>query len=398
MRLLLIDTALQGLIAAFVEGGDKPFRILAERRAKVSGGAAEQLLPAIEAARAEAGMKLADLDGLVATIGPGSFTGIRTGLSVARGLALALRKPLWGLTTTAILAAMAEDMAEEGAAVVAAIDARRAEIYLQPFRQGAPLEEPAILPLAEVAALLPPGLLHLIGSGAALLRDAAMPRGGMIVDPSAAPELDIGYLAAFARLGLARAEAGLPQTHSDGELPKPLYIRPPDAALPAVAQPAARLAVSIRPAGRHETDLLAAIQAEAFPRAWSASSIGDLMVMPGVVAFLALDGDQPVGFIMGRLAAEEAEVITLAALPRLRRLGIGSALLDHLLQAMHGHGARECFLEVGESNASAQALYRKAGFAPVGRRKDYYETAQGRESAIVMRKAPIGPVSRADGA
>jgi ribosomal-protein-alanine N-acetyltransferase len=61
------------------------------------------------------------------------------------------------------------------------------------------------------------------------------------------------------------------------------------------------------------------------------------------------------------------------------------------MAVMHGHGAWECFLEVGESNAAAQALYARAGFLPVGRRKDYYETERGRESAIVMRKAPIGP-------
>ena len=96
------------------------------------------------------------------------------------------------------------------------------------------------------------------------------------------------------------------------------------------------------------------------------------------------------GYLIGRDAAGSGEILNLAVDPDHRRRGIARALLDRGLAELARRGADEVFLEVRESNASAQQLYRGAGFRPVGVRADYYR--QPREDALVLR---LGLGSRA---
>ncbi len=388
MKWLLLDTALDACTVVIAEGD----AVRVEQRGAGGKGHAERLLPTIEAARQAAGIALSDIDAIAATIGPGSFTGIRTALSVARGLSLALRRPLWGLSTTA---ALGWQGAEAGRATVAVIDARREEVYLQAFAPaaeglGAALAEPALLRLDQADAALPGGPLTLVGSGAHLLEQKPERRVSPApVSPNAASLLHFATLAA----GAWRPGDALPIP------PKPLYIRPPDAALPKVVQPAATLAVRLEPAGAALAAVMSQLHREGFHDGWDEAALVQLLTMPGAFALLALDGaDQPAGFALGRVAADEAEVISITVRPRLRRLGIGGVLLRGLRQQAAARQAKTLFLEVAESNIAAQALYRSAGFNEVGRRKDYYEVARitpdtpvKREAALVMR-ADIAPV------
>lgn len=386
MKLLALDTALNACSVAIVEGSlDGEWRVLARLVSPGGKGNAERLLPVLEEARQQAGIDLAQLDGIAATIGPGSFTGIRTALATARALGLALSKPVWGITTTEALAIAA---AAPGRATVAVIDARRDEVYIQAFAAaesglGAALQDPALLLLKDAAAQLPQAPLTVVGSGAMLLQMAAS-RDDIILS-AAAPDPDPVIIA---RLALQRPA---PQ-----RAPAPLYIRPPDAALPATAQPRAQLAVAIRPCGIESAEILSALHGEAFKTGWSDQSFIDLLTMPGALALLAASGEQPVGFVLLRQAADEAEVITLAVRPRLQRLGVARALMQAGLQQMAERGATSCFLEVAEDNEAAKALYAALGFQEVGRRPGYYHGAPGqgaaatsgantRKNAIVMK-------------
>jgi ribosomal-protein-alanine N-acetyltransferase len=129
---------------------------------------------------------------------------------------------------------------------------------------------------------------------------------------------------------------------------------------------------------------LARIHASSFELAWDESELHDLLKTPGTLAF-ATSG----GFIMVRVAADEAEILTLAVAPAERRRGTGSALVS--VAALHAHqmGARMIFLEVRASNTAARALYRRFGFAEVGVRKAYY----GKEDALILRaNLPIIPL------
>ncbi|MBS4047664.1 MAG: ribosomal protein S18-alanine N-acetyltransferase [Alphaproteobacteria bacterium] len=143
--------------------------------------------------------------------------------------------------------------------------------------------------------------------------------------------------------------------------------------------------------GLEAAAVLAALHAEAFAgqstELWTETSLRELLAMPGALALLALQGEQPVGFILLRLAADEAEIITLAVQPQLRRQGVARRLLTVGLAKVTGRGAQQCFLEVAESNVAARGLYASAGFAEVGRRPGYYRDAAGlSRDAILMRK------------
>lgn len=130
-------------------------------------------------------------------------------------------------------------------------------------------------------------------------------------------------------------------------------------------------------------------------RAWSAPEMLELMGDPAIGICLARNEaacaaglPDVVGFGLYRVAADEAELLTLAVLPEARRAGCGGRLLAACEAGARHRGAARMFLEVSEANAAARGLYGAAGFADSGRRKGYYRRADGsRADAIVMAKA-----------
>lgn len=130
---------------------------------------------------------------------------------------------------------------------------------------------------------------------------------------------------------------------------------------------------------------LSALHHSAFttPRPWSETEIAELLTGIGVFC----DGDRR-GFVMGRSVAGEAEVLTLAVAPEMRRQGRARALMHGFERDALATGADTAFLEVAEDNAPAIALYLSLGYAQVGRRRRYFETPQGMHiDALVMRKS-----------
>lgn len=226
MNILGLDTA-QGACSAAVWQGDagEGGRVLARRFELMRTGHAERLMPQAVEVMAEAGLEMAALDRLAATIGPGTFTGTRVALAAARGMAVALKIPLIGITT---LEAVAAGLTPgEGRVRVGAFDARRGEVYFQVFEGAslAPLNDPQVLDVAsaaKAAADVAGGQgIGVAGTGAQLLTDALAERG---LD-AAAPDVQAHPDAAIvARLAAARAIPALP--------PAPLYLRAPDAKLP----------------------------------------------------------------------------------------------------------------------------------------------------------------------
>jgi ribosomal-protein-alanine N-acetyltransferase len=182
--------------------------------------------------------------------------------------------------------------------------------------------------------------------------------------------------------GLAEG-AGLPAT--------PLYLRAPDVtAAPARRQSEAAScndAVALRAAGAFDLDILAALHAACFADAWSVRAMAALLATPGTFALIAAAGGEPAGFVMARVAAEEAEVLSLCVLPAHRRGGIGRRLLDRAGALAVQRGAAALFLEVAEDDPGARQFYAASGFAQVGRRADYYRRPAGRRaSALVLRR------------
>jgi tRNA threonylcarbamoyladenosine biosynthesis protein TsaB len=216
MRVLAIDTALAACAAAVLDTSQTT--VVAHESMTMARGHAEAVMPLIARVMDQADIAFAALDRIAVTVGPGSFTGLRVGLSAARGIALASGKPAIGLTTLAGFAAplIAED---DQSAVVAAIDARHNHVYLQVFGVGGKtVVPPRIASLEEAVRLAAAAPARIVGSGAALIA-AQWPntrQPPVLVEQVEAP--DIGWIA---RLGAAADD--------DCGPPKPLYLRAPDA-------------------------------------------------------------------------------------------------------------------------------------------------------------------------
>ena len=146
--------------------------------------------------------------------------------------------------------------------------------------------------------------------------------------------------------------------------------------------------MKLRPATREDASALADLHAGAFDEPWSADDIVRFAEDRGGFALAAEEGDGALaGFILCRLIAGEAEVLTLAVRPAARRRGVGRALLEAAL-ALSQPSASAMFLEVAADNPGAVALYRQAGFEVVGRRAGYYgRPAAPSIDAFVMRRA-----------
>ena len=133
------------------------------------------------------------------------------------------------------------------------------------------------------------------------------------------------------------------------------------------------------------------IHAEHFLRPWSEDEFASLLDQAPVFGFAAWPVGQrrarPVGFALARLAAGEAEILTIAVARSHRRLGLGRDLMEAVLRTLHADRAEALFLEVDETNVPALSLYKRLGFREVGRRPGYYEQPDGpRSAALVMRR------------
>jgi tRNA threonylcarbamoyl adenosine modification protein YeaZ len=216
VRILAIDTALGAcsacLMAAGAAGPEAVESIAMER------GHAEALLPLVDRVVATAEGGFSTLDRVAVTIGPGSYTGLRVGISAARAIGLAAGIPVVGVSTlSALLASLVA--ADTRRLMAAAIDARHGHVYFQAILPGGrSLVAPALVPVRDAVRLVGAGPVTLTGSGAPLVAAEALNQGieAFVADAPLAPDI-----ALVARLGLVADPAQA--------RPKPLYLRAPDA-------------------------------------------------------------------------------------------------------------------------------------------------------------------------
>ncbi|HEU4526053.1 MAG TPA: ribosomal protein S18-alanine N-acetyltransferase [Gemmatimonadales bacterium] len=139
----------------------------------------------------------------------------------------------------------------------------------------------------------------------------------------------------------------------------------------------------IRPAAPADAAALVAIERRCFSDPWSEAAFREALSSDRTFALVAEGARGPAGYLIGREAGGSGEILNLAVAPELRRRGLGGALLEKGLVEFRRREASEVFLEVRESNRSAQALYLARGFRPVGQRAAYYRNP--REDALVLR-------------
>ncbi|MDE2444685.1 MAG: tRNA (adenosine(37)-N6)-threonylcarbamoyltransferase complex dimerization subunit type 1 TsaB [Alphaproteobacteria bacterium] len=365
MIVLALDTSLASCSACVYDAGRG--LLLAEAFEEMERGQAEALPPMVQKVMAQAHLSYAQLSRIAVTTGPGTFTGIRIGLSFARGLGLTLGVKVVGIDTTkAVEVAVAEVFSQ-----VHVIHQAGASGFFYHWQKNNSTNI-EILNLDAILARIPAGEALLVGSGAVKVKELS-------------GRLD---LALQADLNLPRASrfvayaASLPNPN---QFPEPTYLRQADAKPQSTAlRPLANMA--LRPVNP-ETDLatLATLHQTSFDHGWTESDISQMLASPGYAALLAETPDGPAGFILYRMAADEAEIITFAVDPALRRRGAGQALLSHAIAILKSVGLTKLYLDVAATNHEAIGLYRKAGFADAGLRKGYYARTNGpAEDALVL--------------
>ncbi len=222
MRILAVDGALARASAAVWADG----RVLAHAGENAARGQPTLLPRMVKQVLAEAGLEPSSLDAVAAVVGPGGFTGLRTALALAQGIALAVGRPAVGVTTGEALAAGVDPALRLAHPVWTVVDSRRGRVFLERFAQGgavAALAPPESLALEELPAV-PPGVVPVLaGDAVELVRQALAARGvEAVVSGHTLP--DAAHVAAVAARRLM------------GEVPPlaalPLYVEPPAVRMP----------------------------------------------------------------------------------------------------------------------------------------------------------------------
>src|SRR3990172_12724152 len=307
------------------------------------------VLPAVELALRGLGLDVSALDGFAVTTGPGSFTGLRVGISTVQGLALAAGRLCVGMSSLDVLALAATDRAPT---VVALVDAFRDQVFSGVYAgDGRPLGE------------------RRVPSRRSVPRDQARPGR----DPRASG-------------GQGRAAGGAAAPVPEGRR------HPQDRAVSPHA-------LWLERAGPEDVSALAAVEAACFSHPWPRQHFAQEVAYgaPGAVLVLrspaAREGAAKGvhAYCVYRVVVDEMLILDVAVTPDWRRRGLAAWLLRFALAKAARAGARRALLEVRRGNAPALALYQKLGFRPGGVRRDYYR--QPREDALVLCREGLGAVS-----
>jgi len=220
MRILAIDTSCGAASVAVFDGETQ--QTLARESVAMARGHAEALAPMVLRAMKDVDGGFGSIGRVVVAVGPGSFTGIRIGLAMARAIALTLEAPIVGVST--LVAFVGPLLEQPSAGVVASvIDARHGHVYFQLFESnGRPILAPRVTSLRDAARLIGGGPARLAGDAAALVAEEAR-RDGVEFDASEAAAFP--DIVALARIGLAADPETSPA--------RPLYVKAPDAHAPA---------------------------------------------------------------------------------------------------------------------------------------------------------------------
>lgn len=398
--LALETTTRTGSVAVLLDQGQEP-RLFA-RALPDDNGHGQRLLPLVDEVLFAAGIKRGDI-GLVAfDQGPGAFTGIRLGCSVAQGIAMALAVPV--VAVNALHACAAAFDAQHGGVKLVALDARMQEVYFAAYGpQGVELQAPVLLAAADVPAFIAPRLPFwlralgtgqeaiLVGEGWQVVRSVLGEHWSTALPVRTVDEKARPQAADVARVAHARWQAGkvlLP------EQALPLYLRDKVAFTteerasglggnPKVSRPDRALLLPMMPVDLPEVVELER-QSQAFP--WSRRNFEDALAAGYPASVLRRDGALA-GFSVAMPTPDDVHLLVIAVSPDHRRTGLGTTLVNHVLQLAREHGVDRVLLEVRPSNTRALAFYKKLGFVQIGVRKGYYPAGKGvREDALVFAR------------
>ena len=395
MRILAIDSS--GLVAtvAVVEEENEISKTIAEYTINYKKTHSQTLLPMIDTMGKMIELDLKSIDAIAVAGGPGSFTGLRIGSATAKGLGLALEKPLIHVPTVDGLAYNLYGCQD---IICPIMDARRKQVYTGMYTfarrelEGSKetelvldvLEAQNASPIDELIERLN---IHgrpvvFLGDGVPVYQDVI--REKMRVPFSFAPaSANRQRAAVVGALGIQYYKEGKFETAMEHQ---PDYLRVSQAERER-AEKERKAVVSIRQMKVEDAAAIAEMEHQTFSDAWSEKAILDTLRNPKTICLVAEKIGKIVGYCIVYTADDEADIARIAVLKESRRFGIASELIHALDVICWENQIQIIMLDVRVSNDGARAFYEKHGFTQDGIRENYYKSPI--EDAILMSRAVI---------
>lgn len=375
-----------------------------------TGEHAERLLPMVDQLLIQAGVSRDDISAVAFGQGPGGFTGLRVACGVAQGMAFALGVPV--IPVSSLQAVAAASVPSQPVCRVVVQDARMNELYVAAYafapnsahssgwRTVAP---PALIGLDDFQAWLAQQLGAWDASGVAsveLVGDAlsAWPErfNNVVAVSTATQSLPVVVAGSVRASASAVANQALVAWY-DGQtinpaLAAPLYVRDKVAYTTAERElglggnPRANGLTRIRDMNDTDLEAVADLESRLQSHPWTQTQFADAL-KAGNGAWVAMQGDERVGFCVVLFAPDVAQLLLIGVEPSCQRTGVGYALLRHAEAQARLRGLEALILEVRPSNSRAVSFYRNRGFSQLSTRRNYYPLDNNRrEDAWVMRK------------
>lgn len=393
MKVLAIDSSGLTATAALVEEE----RTIAEYTVDYKKTHSQTLLPMISEIMKMLDMNISAVDAIAVSGGPGSFTGLRIGSATAKGLGLALGKPLIHVPTVDALAYSVYGCQD---LICPIMDARRNQVYTGVYTfsakdgQEEPVREYVFRVLKmQMAAPVSELIRRLnnygrpvvfLGDGVPVYKEMLLQ--GLKVPCSFAPSyMNRQRAAVVGALGLKYYKAGNYETAAEH---KPEYLRVSQAERER-AEREKNARPQVRKMTMEDGALTAEMEHQLFSDAWSEKSILETWRQPGTICLIAEKAGRAAGYLLAYTAADEAEIARVGVAKEFQRQGTARALLDELEKMCVQRGVCRILLDVRSGNKAARALYESAGFKEDGIRQRFYEEPQ--EDAILMSRTVKAP-------
>ena len=402
MKILALDSS--ALVASVAIASEE--KVLAEYTVNFKKTHSQTLLPMLDEAVRLTGIPLAEIDAIAVAEGPGSFTGLRIGAATAKGLGLALDRPVIPVST---LEGMAFQLYGSSVLVCPIMDARRNQVYAAAYefiRKGDGIGEsregtfqmncvlaPEALAIEDLLSKLSKQNREVVflGDGVPIQKEYIMEHCPVLFSFAPA-HLSCQSAGALAMRAFEIYKENGTQSAADF---KPVYLRVSQAERERSLRMKEREAMLADPESKQEEtevmyrlmeqmdlDAVAAIEEECFSEPWSKEQISEAMKRPDYLYAVAEKEGSIVGYCAILQVAGEGQVTNVAVTRNCRGLHIGRELLRRAIEYSKKNGNQEFTLEVRKGNAPALAMYHAMGFSEAGIRKAFYRKPV--EDAVLM--------------
>jgi len=375
MKILAVDTSTSAATAAIMEDG----RLISEYILNINRAHSQKIMGIIDELFRKSGIKPAEIDLYACSAGPGSFTGLRIGASIIKGMAQTFGKPIAGVPT---LDALAYNLYNCSGLICPMLDAQRGMVYSSLYSW----ENGSLVKLTELRVILMEDLIKLI-------KDKAVPTtflgdGALLFEENLKKGLGEYYVApadsllprasSCAKIAMEMYDKGSFDTYNSFRL---TYIRKSQAEV----EYEKKQNIELKNMSFEDINQVCEIENLSFAIPWSRESFESELLQNNLARYIVAKVDGRVAAYGGMwIVIDEAHITNIAVHPDYRGQKIGEKLVRAMLQTAKENKADRITLEVRASNDAARKLYKKLGFMDSGIRKGYY--ADTGEDAVIMWK------------